>query len=276
MAGESFLRDPGGRDSDTIHHASFYAREIQMSNAEPLKSGNRKEVSKARKIVSAIILVGLLVVLGIEGRAGFGHSSAAKALQDLAPDGAFETGAVTEEQIDNLMTLSPTKEELEGGTGSGSVVVEYKYSWKSLVRPLMSNMPPTDLYVTFSKEEPRHALLFGTEAPDPRKPAAATPAIPAADGDVAGMGGGGGEGRGGRGMGQGGDAPVMGTADEEGDVISTFSADPKPTKEEAAEPDATKPDATEEAAAGEAQSTPPKGDEGGSPNPVGGSGTPRG
>lgn len=132
-----------------------------MSKQEPLKGSDGKQVSKARKIVSGIVLIGLLVVLGIEGRAGFGHSSAAKALQKMAPDGAFEPGFVTEEQIDALMTLSPKKEKLEGS----GVINEYKYSWKSVIRPLMSNMPATELYVSFSNTEPPYALVYGTDAP---------------------------------------------------------------------------------------------------------------
>lgn len=136
-----------------------------MSEQQPPENGGGKQVSKGRKIFSGIILVGLLVLLGIEGRAGFGHSSTAKALQEIAPEGVFEQQTVTEEQVDAMMSLSPTKEKLEGG----NVIVEYKYSWKSVIRPLMNNMPATDLYVTFSDTDPRYAISYGTDEPVLRK-----------------------------------------------------------------------------------------------------------
>lgn len=135
-----------------------------MSEQDSLKSGDGKQVSKARKVISGIILLALLVVLGIEGRAGFGHSSSAKALQDIAPDGAFQQDTVTREQVEAMMVLSPNTEELDFDSGRGRV--EYKYEWKSLIRPLMANMPATELYVSYSEEEPQYAMYYGTDAPE--------------------------------------------------------------------------------------------------------------
>ncbi|MEP3480458.1 MAG: hypothetical protein ABJZ55_14500 [Fuerstiella sp.] len=153
-----------------------------MSEQESTKTEGGKEVSKARKIVSGIILVGLLALLGIEGRAGFGHSSSAKALQDAAPEGSFKQNNLTLEQIDAMMSMSPSREQLE----TRGATLEYKYSWKSIIRPLMDNIPPTDLYVSFTDGEPPYALGYGTDAPEPL-PAAGKGGPPADSSDSDGL-----------------------------------------------------------------------------------------
>ena len=149
-----------------------------MSEQEPAQSTQSKEVSKGRKIFSGVMLIGVLIVLGIEGRAGFSHSSATKSLQELAPDGVFKPGTVTEAEVEALLSLSPKKEELKGEL-KGEFQhnrVEYKYSWKSLLRPLMSDMPTTELYVAYTNpaDGPRYAMYYGTDKPQPRTVGAAS------------------------------------------------------------------------------------------------------
>lgn len=126
---------------------------------EESKSG----VSPVRKAVSIVVLLVVLILLGIEGRAGFGHSSATAKLQDLAPQGAFKQGEITQEQLNDMMPMSPTIEEV----GETVNTVECRYSWKSVIRPLMSGMTETEVYVTFTNSEPRYAVTFGTEKPEP-------------------------------------------------------------------------------------------------------------
>lgn len=145
-----------------------------MSEQEPAQSTQSKEVSKGRKIFSGVMLIGVLIVLGIEGRAGGSHSSATKSLQELAPDGVFKPGTVTEAEVEALLSLSPKKEELKGEFQYNRV--EYKYSWKSLLRPLMSDTPTTELYVAYTDpaDGPRYAIYYGTDKPQPRTVGAAS------------------------------------------------------------------------------------------------------
>ena len=145
-----------------------------MSEQEPAQSTQSKEVSKGRKIFSGVMLIGVLIVLGIEGRAGFSHSSATKSLQELAPDGVFKPGTVTEAEIEALLSLSPKKEELKAEILHNRI--ECKYSWKSLLRPLMSDTPATELYVAYTNpaDGPRYAMYYGTDKPQPRTVGAAS------------------------------------------------------------------------------------------------------
>lgn len=133
-----------------------------MSDDKPISAGDKKQVSKARKIVSGIVLLGLLVLLGIEGRAGFGHSMTANALKSNAPEGVFKAGAVTEEAFNGKLALWPIISEI----GETKTTVECKYEWFSIFRPRMEKLPPAVLYATFSNTEPRYAMFYGTEPPD--------------------------------------------------------------------------------------------------------------
>lgn len=133
-----------------------------MSQDELSNAGDKKQVSKARKIVSAVVLLGLLVLLGIEARAGFGQSMAANSLKAIAEEGVFPAKTVTEQQFNAKMPLWPTITEI----GQTPSTIEFKYEWFSVVRPRMEKLPPSVLYATFSNSEPRYAMFFGTEPPD--------------------------------------------------------------------------------------------------------------
>lgn len=203
-----------------------------MSEAKPITAGDNKSVSKGRKIASGIILVGLLILLVIEGRAGFGHSSAGKVLKEMAPEGLFEKGAVTQEEFNAKMPLWPTITEI----GETPTTVEYKYEWFSIFRPNIESLPPSVIYAGFTKEEPRHAVFFGTDAPDLMTP-----------------------------------EEQLGAPSVASDTSSKLDAPP-------AAPDTLEAPSPSEGDAADSETpktAPPTGDDGGSPNPVGGSGTPR-
>lgn len=117
-------------------------------------------VSPLRKKISTVVLLVLLVVLLVEVRAGMGQSLSGKALQETSPDGVFEKKTPLA-SIESLMSLAPSK----------SVVLEtkeefeYRYSWFSVLRPILQR-PEAAFYVTTTKlTDPLYAVRYNTEAP---------------------------------------------------------------------------------------------------------------
>lgn len=120
---------------------------------DPENSG----VSPLRKNISRGILILLLVVLGIELRAGIGHMQSGKALQNAAPDGAFEK--ITLQELENLLVLSPSRTVVRESPED----IEYRYGWYSLLRPLLSR-PEAAYYVVVSDIKKG---LVGRYSPEP-------------------------------------------------------------------------------------------------------------
>ena len=182
-------------------------------------------VSPLRKKISAGILGVLVIVLLVEARAGLGHMLTGQALQAKSPDGAFQN--TTMDELQSLLSLAPSRTI----AWETEQEVEYRYSWFSLLRPLL-NRPEAAFYVAASQATPAYALRFNTERPDEtelnRRP-------PEGDADSAsemagaGMGGAGGGGAGPGGSGAGGAGsgggdfgpapqdPAMALLDKDGD-----------------------------------------------------------
>lgn len=127
--------------------------------SDDLSAENSSGVSPARKAVSAIVLVVLLFVLGIEIRAGLGQMWSAQTLEATAPGGAFPYQEFSYDSTQSLLSLFPSEEVQR----ESETEIEYKYSWYSLLRPLL-NKPESVEYIVYSKShEERWALFHSTE-----------------------------------------------------------------------------------------------------------------
>lgn len=122
-------------------------------------SGKKSGVSPARKAVSTVILVLALIVLAIELRAGLGFLNSGKALEARSEDGAFEN--MTHEEALGLLSFSPSESVLQ----DEEQVTVYRYSWFSLLRPLMGRTQP-ELFLVVHKNSPPVAVSYYTNADD--------------------------------------------------------------------------------------------------------------
>lgn len=178
--------------------------------SEEFADAGAQGVSPLRKKISAVLLILLLVVLGIELRAIAGQTWSIQSLQAVAPEGGFGTRSNTHSDVLEMLSFAPT-ESIERETDDH---VEYKYSWNSLLRPLLGK-PESALYVVFQKDnkDEQWARFYSTDAMSDSERAAADLANQLAsqtgdmstpldsDGAMAGgmpPGGGGGQGRGNR------------------------------------------------------------------------------
>ena len=115
-------------------------------------------VSPLRKKISTAVLVGLIVVLGIELRAGIGHMQTGKALQARAPEGAFEDTGI--DDLDKMLVLSPSRTIVRETPDE----TEYRYAWLSLLRPLFSR-PEAAYYIVVMKTTEPFVARYSPEAP---------------------------------------------------------------------------------------------------------------
>lgn len=166
-----------------------------------MSSGGKGGVSPGRKAFSTIMLIVLLVILGIELRAGLGVSLSENALKANAKEGII-TGLSLEEAKAKMM-LWPTS-EVDDSSGAETSI---RYTWYSLLRPLIGK-PPAVLYLVGSKGENPVALSYHGElteedvaAMNPDDSSNVPGPLPANGPVGAAMGGGGGDPRGGGGMG---------------------------------------------------------------------------
>jgi len=114
-------------------------------------------VSPVRKRISAVVLCVLSIVLIIEARSGLGHMLSGKMLQETSPEGVFES--VTLEEFEPMLSLAPTRTTICENISE----IEYKYSWFSLLRPLLSR-PEAAYYVVVRNSTPPNVLRYNTEA----------------------------------------------------------------------------------------------------------------
>ena len=162
-------------------------------------------VSPVRKKISAVVLCVLSIVLIIEARAGLGHMLSGKMLQEKSSEGVFES--VTLEEFEPMLSLAPTRTTICENISE----IEYKYSWFSLLRPLLSR-PEAAYYVVVRISTPPNVVRYNTEAMTEAQLAAALKPINTAEDDEDaddedGGGGGAGGGRPGGGRGPGGPPP---------------------------------------------------------------------
>ncbi|APZ93491.1 hypothetical protein [Fuerstiella marisgermanici] len=144
----------------TQQQTFFYSAKGETMSDDLSKSESGKGVSPQRKAVSAIILIALLVVLAIELRAGAGQIMTGNALKEVAPEGTFEQASLSRADVEGMLKLSPSVNPV----GESSHEEEVRYSWFSLLRPLLQR-PQADVYVVYSKGDPPMAVRHGTEPP---------------------------------------------------------------------------------------------------------------
>ena len=161
---------------------------------------NTSGVSLVRKAVSALVLCVLAIVLVIELRAGMGHMMSGKMLQEKSPHGAFQNLPLVE--FEPMLSFAPARTVVRENENE----VEYKYSWYSLLRPLLSR-PEAAYYVVVGNAAPKNVKRYNTEPPTEQDLAFALDAsesVGPLEGDEMGFAGPGGGGPGGGGPGGGG------------------------------------------------------------------------
>lgn len=127
-----------------------------MSKPSPTPAGG-PAVSKARTIVSLILLLVVGVVCVIELRAGLGHWMTANAMKGKCNDqGEFEN--LTLQDAQGLVKFGPAVKENAEDAG-----VSFRYTWFSLLRPIMGDGSPGLTLVATKGEKPM-ALTFHTDA----------------------------------------------------------------------------------------------------------------
>lgn len=124
-----------------------------------MSSGGKGGVSPGRKAFSTIVLIVLLVVLGIELRAGLGVSLSENALKANAQEGIIS--GLSLEEAKAKMMLWPTF-EVDDSSGAETSI---RYTWYSLLRPLIGK-PPAVLYLVGSKGDNPVALSYHGELTD--------------------------------------------------------------------------------------------------------------
>lgn len=165
-----------------------------MSKPSPTPAGG-PAVSKARTIVSLILLLVVGVVCVIELRAGLGHWMTANAMKGKCnAQGEFEN--LTLQDAQGLVKFGPAVKESQQDAD-----VSFRYTWFSLLRPVMGDASPGLTLVATKGEKPM-ALTFHTDAeeeaaaPGPTTgagtpPAGASPGGPGGPGGMMGGPGGG-------------------------------------------------------------------------------------
>ena len=110
--------------------------------SDDLTAAGPAGVSPLRKKVSALILILLIGVLGIEIRAGLGQYMTGNSLAAIAPDGAFPLNTLSYDELQASISMGPESEVVR----ESDAEVEYRYTWFSLLRPLLSR-PQAAIFV---------------------------------------------------------------------------------------------------------------------------------
>lgn len=148
-----------------------------MSQPSPTSTGG-PAVSKSRTVVSLILLLIVGVICLIELRAGLGHFLTAKALKEKCnQQDEFENLTLQDAQA--LVRFSTSVEEQPSDADTS-----FRYTWYSLLRPLMGDESPGLTLVATKGEKPM-ALSFHTDSAE--EPATNSPEPPAASSSSGGM-----------------------------------------------------------------------------------------
>ena len=241
-----------------------------MSQTPPAKAPTGPKVSGTRTIISLVFLVIVLVVCGIELRAGLGQFLTLRSFnnKEVSENNQFKNVPLTEAQ--GMVAMFPSKSEVK----TGKFEDVHHYYWYSLLRPLMGQKKPA-LFVWADHGSPPIALSFSTSTEDevfhvpvdPNAPPASAPMSTMPPGGPMGMemkgAMGGGPPGGGRKGGTGSRPPLEDAAT---DPETKDPADPAktdgasgstPTEPVPTEPVAPETDATPEPAADNAKSDTP-------------------
>ena len=231
-----------------------------MSQIPPAKAPTGPKVSGTRTIVSLVFLGIVLIVCGIEVRAGLGQFLTLRSYNKVSENGLFKNVSFDEAQ--GMVAAFPSKSDVQVG--------EYEdvhhYNWYSLLRPLMGDKAP-ELYVSSDHSDPAAAVSFYTSMEGEIAHAPSVPGAPGAGGPMPGgpMSGGpmtggpmgmgmgmGGPPGGGRNGGEGNRPPLEDEATDS-ETKDPAATDRPATESESgaapAEPAPTEPDATPEPAA---------------------------
>ena len=225
-----------------------------MSQIPPAKAPTGPKVSGTRTIVSLVFLGIVLIVGGIEVRAGLGQFLTLRSYNKVSENGLFKNVSFDEAQ--GMVAAFPSKSDVQVG--------EYEdvhhYNWYSLLRPLMGDKAP-ELYVSSDHSDPAAAVSFYTSM---EGEIAHTPSVPGAPGAGGPMSGGPMTGGMGMGMGMGGppgggrnggkgNRPPLEDEATDSETKDPAATDRPATESESgaapAEPAPTEPDATPEPAA---------------------------
>ena len=225
-----------------------------MSQIPPAKAPTGPKVSGTRTIVSLVFLGIVLIVCGIEVRAGLGQFLTLRSYNKVSENGLFKNFSFDEAQ--GMVAAFPSKSDVQVG--------EYEdvhhYNWYSLLRPLMGDKAP-ELYVSSDHSDPAAAVSFYTSM---EGEIAHTPSVPGAPGAGGPMSGGPMTGGMGMGMGMGGppgggrnggkgNRPPLEDEATDSETKDPAATDRPATESESgaapAEPAPTEPDATPEPAA---------------------------
>ncbi|MEJ7595156.1 MAG: hypothetical protein WKF77_26835 [Planctomycetaceae bacterium] len=239
-----------------------------MSQIPPAKAPTGPKVSGTRTIISLVFLGIVLIICGIEVRAGLGQFLTLRSYNKVSENGLFKNVSFDEAQ--GMVAAFPSKSDVQVG--------EYEdlhhYYWYSLLRPLMGDKAP-ELYVSSDHSDPAAAVSFYTSMEGEAVYPQAAPGAPAASGPMTGapMGMGGPPGMGGP-MGMGGtpgggrkggkgNRPPLEDAATDSETIDPAATDrpttegesgatptePAPTEPAPTEPAPTEPNETPEPAA---------------------------
>ncbi len=126
-----------------------------MAQTPPAKAPTGPKVSGTRTIVSLVFLVVVLVVCGIELRAGLGQFLTLRSFNKISENNLFKNLSLVDAQ--GMVAAFPSKSDVQVG--------EYEdvhhYYWYSLLRPLMGEKKP-ELFVSADHSSPPKAVSFYT------------------------------------------------------------------------------------------------------------------
>ena len=126
-----------------------------MAQMPPAKAPTGPKVSGTRTIVSLVFLVVVLVVCGIELRAGLGPFLTMRSFNKVSENNQFKDVSLADAQ--GMVAAFPSKSPVKVGEPEDV----HHYYWYSLLRPLMVNKNP-ELFVWSDHSSPPKAASFST------------------------------------------------------------------------------------------------------------------
>ncbi len=126
-----------------------------MAQTPPAKSPTGPKVSGTRTIVSLVFLVVVLVVCGIELRAGLGQFLTLRSFNKVSENNQFKDLPFAE--AEGMVFAFPSKSDVQ----PGNLEDMHHYYWYSLLRPLMGQKNP-EIFVFADHASPPIALSFTT------------------------------------------------------------------------------------------------------------------
>ncbi|MBC7964592.1 MAG: hypothetical protein H7Z17_01605 [Fuerstia sp.] len=147
-----------------------------MAQTPPAKAPTGPKVSGTRTIISLIFLVIVLIVCGIELRAGLGQFMTLRSFDKVSENNLFKNVPLAEAQ--GMVAAFPSKSDVQVGDFEDV----HHYYWYSMLRPLMGKKNP-ELFISADHNTPPNAVSFYTSTEgeivhspvDPNAPPASAP-----------------------------------------------------------------------------------------------------